>query len=452
MSPSRETAILQTMKRSTEKLEVLQEISSANVFFGDLLQHLFRSQPNIVHVIPKEQMVALSRGIYDYFGTFIGHYTALEQNWLANQLVAQVNLNEPLATDSIRVLGQSNGKVMQQIHESLRRCESITRNCAIGSLMTVLVTHCRDYMDKYGRAQRQLEASRATEDIWALIQSCTTLMQHIGDFMMKVAELEQELVQVVGTAYEQVLRQELSAFQYKILKRADVNDLKKWVNLIQHQESKNAFVLFGQLIEGSVKSICRDVHETTLLSIMGPIEAQLRKLEGVRRDDLLIHDQGHGDSSLPAYSFAPQEYITEIGQYLMMLPQPLEPFLLSPSKELRLALETALEEKYGRDEPCGNVLLALIAEDTCALFLEQVVKMPELTNGVSKQLATDIGKGHMEIRTIFGGNLKSQFVFLDLIGGVSYLFCSEVPASPNEMDERHRKIDRRTDNILAKGF
>jgi len=49
---------------------------------------------------------------------------------------------------------------------------------------------------------------------------------------------------------------------------------------------------------------------------------------------------------MPSFSFAPQESITQIGQYLLTLPQHLEPLLLSPSSLLKQALEVCNVRLY----------------------------------------------------------------------------------------------------------
>lgn len=132
MEPTREAAIAHALKRAGDKLECLQEMSAANLFLGEMVQKLIPVQER-----PKEEVVALSRAIYDYFNSFIVQYPTWEQNWLSNHLV-QLNLNETTASDSIRVLGNSNSKVLQYIREALKRCEGITKNCAIGPLMTII--------------------------------------------------------------------------------------------------------------------------------------------------------------------------------------------------------------------------------------------------------------------------------------------------------------------------
>lgn len=242
----------------------------------------------------------------------------------------------------------------------------------------------REYMEKYRRAQKQLAASRPVEESWTLIQSCTTLLQHIGEFLVGLAELEPGIVSQLREVNERVQRQDLKEFRYKVLRKGEVNELKKLVVGLEEEGEGSLFGVFRRVVDEVVRPICAAVHETTLLSIFGPIEGHLKAIAPPE-------DEMHGDD-LPDYSYAPQEYITQVGQYLMTLPQHLEPLLLAPSKALKLALEHS-DERYTKDTPCGDVLLAMIAEDTCTMLLVDVLKLPELSTGTSKQLATDIGEG-----------------------------------------------------------
>ena len=45
------------------------------------------------------------------------------------------------------------------------------------------------------------------------------------------------------------------------------------------------------------------------------------------------------EPDMPDFSFSPQEYITQIGQYLMTLPQHLEPYMTSENPSLSRAFQ-----------------------------------------------------------------------------------------------------------------
>lgn len=245
----------------------------------------------------------------------------------------------------------------------------------------------RDYLDKYRRAHKQLEASRAVEESWTLIQSCTTLLQHIGEFLLSLSsEVEPLIKSQVTDMQERLLEDSTNTdhyFRYKIPRKSERNEFQKLATTIA-EDQESSHPVFRGLIQESVVPVCAMVHDTTLTSIFQPIEGHLGDI-APREEDALAHGE-----DLPDYSYAPQEYITQVGQYLMTLPQHLEPLLLAPSQALRTALEHSDERYRTPDSPCGDVLLGMVAEETCALLLERVVQVPQLSTGTSKQLATDI--------------------------------------------------------------
>lgn len=74
----------------------------------------------------------------------------------------------------------------------------------------------------------------------------------------------------------------------------------------------------------------------------------------------------------------------------MTLPQHLEPLLLTPSNQLKTALELC-DEKYVNDSvPSADVLLSLLADECCALYEEKIGQICELSTPMAKQLAYDI--------------------------------------------------------------
>uniref|UniRef100_A0A1B0D1I4 Conserved oligomeric Golgi complex subunit 7 n=1 Tax=Phlebotomus papatasi TaxID=29031 RepID=A0A1B0D1I4_PHLPP len=334
LQPSREAIVSNLMKAQSEKLEALSEFSMANQFFGSSMEKYIQ---NSGLSLPKDKLATLSKSIYDYFQVFIIKYGALEQNFLSNYLVTLGLENQVVAVETVRCLGNSNAKIFKMASNALERCESITQNCAIGPLVTVL-----------NKAQKQLDATRNTPNV-NFIQICTTLLEYLGDFMLQLTTFEEEVITKILTSYEQVCRQESSSFQYKVLRKADVTEIKKFKNLIHERQNlggndSNSWSIFSGLIE-VVKPICTEIHDTTLASVFAPIEIHLKNIEPTETSST--------SPDLPDYSFAPQEYITQVGQYLMTLPQHLEPFLLSPSDALRLSLMTA-DEKYSQTLTSGD--------------------------------------------------------------------------------------------------
>lgn len=115
--------------------------------------------------------------------------------------------------------------------------------------------------------------------------------------------------------------------------------------------------------------------------------------------------EGKGTSSLgeslsedlPTFSLSPQEYITNIGQYLMSLPLHLEPFVTQEDPALELALHTGklpYPPEQGDDVPelenTADYWLGSIARATMQTYCDVILQIPELTPHATKQLATDI--------------------------------------------------------------
>lgn len=71
----------------------------------------------------------------------------------------------------------------------------------------------------------------------------------------------------------------------------------------------------------------------------------------------------------------------------------MEPLLLTPSKQLKSALELC-DERYGRvettNEASADILLSLLTDECCALYTERIKRIGELSTFGAKQLACDI--------------------------------------------------------------
>lgn len=133
MQPSRESTIVNVLKRSDDKLVILQDFSNANIYFGKKFPATFDANAcsNV------ELLNRLSDAIYGYFGTFIGQIASFEQNWLATKLSEHTTVY-PTASESIRALGSANSKIFQWANETLNRCAIISHNCGLPAIVIVL--------------------------------------------------------------------------------------------------------------------------------------------------------------------------------------------------------------------------------------------------------------------------------------------------------------------------
>lgn len=288
----------------------------------------------------------------------------------------------------------------------------------------------KTYLDKYKKAQQQLQASRSIEQNWSLLQSCIALLQHIGDFHQQLVALEQQISSAVLDKHAAIMLRQRTGERsctvdgrnaYAISGKRELQDFAAVAEACRREQldQTGGDHLF-RAARDQIQSVCEYVHDTTLASVFAPVEAQMQGVAGAA-----ALSATHG-GELPAYSFAPQEFITEVGQYLLTLPQHLEPLLLRPSAALRGALELC-DARYSATTtaPSGSdaagaavsadVLLSLLVDETCAMYEEQIARIPALSAAGSKQLATDVeylGSVLEELGLGLGGRLQQTVQLL----------------------------------------
>lgn len=183
IQPMRESIITATLKRYSEKLLLLAEMSEANLYFGDLMQKTVEDA-----ALQKR----LAAAIFDYFGVFISQYAAIEQAVIGTA-IAELALSQNTPGEVVRELGSANSKVIHWAEEAIKRCKDITQNCAIAPLVSILNMYFKGFLEKYRKAQKQIEASKLLEQDWNMLQVCITLMQNVGDLKGSINLLEKSI-------------------------------------------------------------------------------------------------------------------------------------------------------------------------------------------------------------------------------------------------------------------
>lgn len=174
----------------------------------------------------------------------------------------------------------------------------------------LLQHYFKAFLDKYQKAQQQLHGSRSTEQDWNLLQTCVSLLQHIGDFRMKLIEFEEKITGIVlekGKEFNQSADKLDPYFRYNLTVKTEVNDLLDLLECASAPRNieNTEGVLSPVFLE--IKPICEYVHDTTLASICAPIENNFKNIVSEQSISTDVSD-------LPDYSFAPQEFITVVGQ------------------------------------------------------------------------------------------------------------------------------------------
>lgn len=126
------------------------------------------------------------------------------------------------------------------------------------------------------------------------------------------------------------------------------------------------------------------------------VTAQVRRqLDGLSKLPDWSAKEEENAFELPSFSAYPLQYITSIGEYLLTLPQQLEPLAVAAAEVARGATPAAMDELAGlASEDVGGRFvsewMSKVAEGATVLYMEQLRAIPILSDRGAQQLAADI--------------------------------------------------------------
>lgn len=162
----------------------------------------------------------------------------------------------------------------------------------------------KSVLDKFKKAQQQLHASHGAEHDWNLLQTSISLLEHIGDFRLKLINFEEKIVKCIQEKNKDIADgadQTISYLcsNYKLSSKYELNDFRKLSDRVG---------IFSNIFDATTPT-CEYIHDTILSAIFTPIENQLKGAHFDSDENLEL-----SGNDLPDYSFAPQEFITQVGQ------------------------------------------------------------------------------------------------------------------------------------------
>ncbi|XP_034934892.1 conserved oligomeric Golgi complex subunit 7 [Chelonus insularis] len=369
-----------------------------------------------------DKLKLLAQAIYYPYVNYVAKYDIYELAHLNDQL-KNLHLSNDDLSEYINSLSLSISKTLDFATQSIKRCETFTEGCGFYQSIQALEKFLNNYLDNYidciNIIKRRYNSNKQGKyEDWNLFQQCLTLMQTIGDFYKQFEDFQRILMSNITETYEKITKNDNSPFKdYKSLLLTKDN-MKNYDQLIV--KVKNRKIENFENVTEKIRKLCIDLHSVTYDVVFLPIYQQLITIKNVPTWSTSAQSTLTTSHlwDLPDYSFSPQEYITQVGQYLMTLPQHLEPFLLRDNPSLIYALKAA-DAQYNSASESGftGVLLGIIAKGTCQMFQDQIFGICQLNLVSCKQLAIDInylGNIFDELGLVLSDNLQQMSKLLRL--------------------------------------
>lgn len=421
-------------KIQTKHLEVLIELHNTTGSFARNIQHLFSD------VDPPVLLDAL-KAVYLPYESFKRRYGQMERAVLSGEIagldlrgaaVTLVGVQGVELSETVRRMEESIPQVILLLEAAVERCINFTGGSEVDELILVLDDVMLQYIStlqenvkslrtvcgldadaistkKDTGAERREAASNArkvdftsSEEEWSFVQGalqiltvsdCLTKRSSVFEASLKatLARLSTSLsLSVFGSSIDQnkpdvvnddgngqlsVARK--AAFDVAAVRLVDIPEkARKLLNLLEQSKDPRFHAL--PVASQRVTAFTDTVNELVYDVLISKIRQHFNNLS---RLPIWSSVEEHSARPLPTFSAYPQSYVTGVGEYLLTLPQQLEPLVENVSN----SDPNADEAQYFATE-----WMFKVAEGATALYMEQLRGIQYITDRGAQQLSVDI--------------------------------------------------------------
>ncbi|XP_023154174.2 conserved oligomeric Golgi complex subunit 7 [Amphiprion ocellaris] len=426
MVPSIPVCLSTAMERASQeqRLDTLLELHNTASTFGHSLEAAMLPHLGENNLLKVNELVC---ALYDPYKSYQLQYGDLEEAHLLIQISA-VPLEHGEVIDCVEELSHSVGKLFGLASAAVDRCVKLTDGLAVCGLLKALKAVFTKYVSDFSttlqsiRKKCKLEdtpSSSAFQEDWTAFQNSVRIIATCGELLRQCGAFEQQLSnRILGTAGKYLSEsysprslagiQEASSTErksatknpwqeYNYLQRGNVaeyNNLMEVLYSLKEKGTGNSSLLAEP--RTALTRLNQQANQLAFDSVFLQIKHQLCLVSKMENQEA----PGFGESyteDLPTFSLSPQEYITNIGQYLMSLPLHLEPFVTQEDPALEMALHAGklpFPPEQGDDLPeldnTADYWLGSIARATMQTYCDAILLIPQLSTHSAKQLATDI--------------------------------------------------------------
>ncbi|PIK54807.1 putative conserved oligomeric Golgi complex subunit 7 [Apostichopus japonicus] len=349
-------------------------------------------------------------------------YGQLEEEHLVQEFTG-IQMERRDLIDCAQLLSDSVGKLFKLANEALERCTSLTDGLGSCGLQSALKSLFHAYCERFTSALdllANIHEQETSKDVaspsesalgedWTKFQHALKIIQACGELILQCEEfdlhLSSTLLHAATTHNIQPMSPSALAPMSPRSHSSISNPFKEFNYLAENDSGQYSkfvklYTLLSQdessfQLQSSMDEIAR-VNELAHKLAFGIVFNQLNKqLAEVPLMEVWRSAGGMLSAELPTFSLSPQEYITKIGQYVMTLPQQLEPFTSQDNPMLDKAMETGRlpyppEPGSPEVEHLADHWLGSVARGTMHSYVEAILKIPEISPHATRQLGTDI--------------------------------------------------------------
>eukprot|EP00794_Sanderia_malayensis_P016066 gene16066-17689_t len=257
-----------------------------------------------------------------------------------------------------------------------------------------LITEMRKACDHEGNS-KQPNSNFDAEDEWANFQNAFKIIEICGQLLIKIIDFRENLTKEIKDKLESILEcSENSSFAENYLKTCRPVEFDE---LREFQERINSYGVNVVLssTHDQIERLNEHAHKFAFTVIFSHLKRQLDEIPNLSVWSSVANASEAITDDLPTFSLSPQGCITQVGDYLLTLPQQLESFFTNENPALVIALKAGqipyTDKQDDSDVEHDHYWVMGFARGTMILFIENILKIKELSTDHSiQQLLADI--------------------------------------------------------------
>jgi len=388
LDPSIDYCLESAAKLATSELVLLVEArAAADTFLAGLAE--------VLEGASEGNLVELGKAVYKPFRAPVARYGDMEGRALQGE-VGGWSTSGKDTIEEVHSLVSCVARLAQVVEAAATRCSTLTSGCGFPGLAAAVARGLDSHLDRYRRIMRRLEKRKVVaDDDWSVLQHCLSANQATGDLLLQLEALDVTL----SVTFTDLMRPLLGGEPCPPLLRhhtflCDEVQMEELALLYSAVTAKagSATPMLHQAL-GLLAAACADLQKTTFAVMFHPVSAQLELVPGLQAWGAATSGQGTLETAMPEFSYSPSEYITCVGEYLMTLPQHLEPYMSQDNPALSRAFRESVFPGSSGTSPASSpadFLLSCIAASTCSSYLSYISSIPATTPNSSRQLGVDV--------------------------------------------------------------